>query len=349
MGYYVSSTNTFHSTIEDIPNVDWGCRPAFTAHDAEFGYVAIVSSVVVVAPHYRPLGVFVCRDKPSCHPPRFFHCLTRHSLLQYASVGRYPMDPPSFANVSKSQKYYPHSLDVLACPEARASEHSQPFVKGRDRPLRVVWTTPNTSICWPLTSHSTMSYTSLFQKSLLVTIAGSYAETRFVPKNTAGPGGLSTWFGLTPLLFTGFTLWVTTYGMQVGAARRKYIAQAKEDGETDVDERYGLPNLYAQGTSRNAKAFNCVQRSHQHIFENLTHAIVTGFVAAVHYPVMASLSSLTYIVGRVAFSNGYGKSDGDPSQRYSSPLARYMYYGLAVNSFLSFVSCVNMLSGKKLI
>jgi hypothetical protein len=66
------------------------------------------------------------------------------------------------------------------------------------------------------------------------------------------------WFGATPflLIVTGF--WATLYAFQVDDAREKYPALAKADGEPDVDERYGLPNLYAQGTSKHAKAFNCV-------------------------------------------------------------------------------------------
>ena len=108
---------------------------------------------------------------------------------------------------------------------------------------------------------------SMLLKCTGLALTGSFLETKYSPKNTAGPGGLSSYFAATPaiLMITGF--WMTAYGMKVGAARNKAIEQAKKDGEENVEERYALPNLYAQGTSKNVKEFNCVQRSHQHMFE----------------------------------------------------------------------------------
>ena len=32
---------------------------------------------------------------------------------------------------------------------------------------------------------------------------------------------------------------------------------------------YSLPNLYVDGDTKHSKAFNCIQRSHQQIFETL--------------------------------------------------------------------------------
>lgn len=72
---------------------------------------------------------------------------------------------------------------------------------------------------------------------------------------------------------------------------------ARKDGEKDVDERYLLPNLYAQGTSKNVKAFNCVQRSHQHIFETFTTVVVGGLAGAVTFPVCTAVSTFLYAIG----------------------------------------------------
>lgn len=64
-----------------------------------------------------------------------------------------------------------------------------------------------------------------------------------------------------------------------------------------MDERFLLPNLYAQGTSKHVRGFNCVQRSHQHIFETFTTAVVGGLVGAVTFPICSAMSSLMYAVG----------------------------------------------------
>mmetsp|Transcript_18144 Transcript_18144/g.25573 ORF Transcript_18144/g.25573 Transcript_18144/m.25573 type:complete len:194 (-) Transcript_18144:71-652(-) len=186
-------------------------------------------------------------------------------------------------------------------------------------------------------------------KSTLLTLGATYVENKYVPSNTDGPFGTSSWIGLTPALFTGMSFWALTHGMKVGKARNKYIELAKKDGEKDVDERYGLPNLYAQGTSKHARAFNCVQRSHQHIFETFTGAVVAGMAGAVSYPITTAASTLVYFVGRVSLSNGYAAADGDATKRYSSPFARYFWYGLLCNIFLGLISSANMVAGKKIL
>ncbi len=86
-------------------------------------------------------------------------------------------------------------------------------------------------------------------------------------------------------------------GFTVGQARNMYAELARKDGEEDVDERYLLPNLYAQGTSKHARAFNCVQRSHQHIFETYTQAVLGGLAGMISLPVTTAISSLMYAIG----------------------------------------------------
>ena len=56
-------------------------------------------------------------------------------------------------------------------------------------------------------------------------------------------------------------------------------------------------NLYAQGTSKHVLAFNCVQRSHQQIFETFTQTVVSGLVGAVTFPLCTSISTMMYALG----------------------------------------------------
>ena len=81
----------------------------------------------------------------------------------------------------------------------------------------------------------------------------------------------------------------------------KYAELARKDGEKDVDERYLLPNLYAQGTSKHARAFNCIQRSHQHIFETFTTVVIGGLAGAVTFPICSAVSTFMYAVGKFGF------------------------------------------------
>ncbi|KAL7524152.1 hypothetical protein ACHAXR_000453 [Thalassiosira sp. AJA248-18] len=152
---------------------------------------------------------------------------------------------------------------------------------------------------------------------------------------------------ITPAILIGTGFWTLAHGMKVGKARTKYSELAKKDGEKDVDERYMLPNLYAQGTSKHVRAFNCIQRSHQHIFETFTTAVIGGLAGAVTFPISTSISTLMYAVGRYYLSNGYANADGDASKRYTPPLARFMWYGFLGNITLGMASCALIISGKK--
>lgn len=101
----------------------------------------------------------------------------------------------------------------------------------------------------------------------------------------------------TPAILLGTGFWALMHGFVVGRARSKYADLAKKDGEKYVDERYMLPNLYVQGTSKHAKALNCVQRSHQQIFETYTQAVLGGLAGMISFPICTSISSLMYAVG----------------------------------------------------
>jgi MAPEG family len=188
---------------------------------------------------------------------------------------------------------------------------------------------------------------TIIAKNLCIVVGLTYAESKFGPstKNTCGPLGLSAYFGLTPLLLSLYSFWTVVHGFGIGMARSKYIEQAKKDGETEVEERYQLPNLYAQGTSKNVQGFNCEQRSHQHILETITQAMVTGLIGAIEYPISAAIITSSYIVGRIALSKGYQAcKDGDASKRYSSPLAFLHWYGLISSMLLGMASGIKMIA-----
>ncbi len=187
-------------------------------------------------------------------------------------------------------------------------------------------------------------------KSVGASLLGAYTETKYGPALGTGTLGLPALFGATPLLLTSLSFWALVHGFIIVAqSRPKYIKLAKDAGEKEVDERYGLPNLYAQGTSKYVKTFNCIQRSHQHVFETFTAVCVTSVVAAVHYPICAALTTLAYGVGRVSLSNAYANAEGDPSKRYSGRFAPLMWFGILTNIVLSTISSVSFVAGKPIL
>jgi len=193
----------------------------------------------------------------------------------------------------------------------------------------------------------TMSLSMIMAQSMGAGLVGMLAESKYAPVLGAGSLGLPKLFGATPVMLTGMSFWCLTYGFfVVGRGRTKFMELAKKDGEKDVEERYGLPNLYAQGTSKHARAFNCYQRSHQQIFETFPYFCIVSLIGAVHYPITAGLACVSYCVGRVALSNCYANEEGDPKARYSSMLAPFMWRGLLAGIVVSGVSAVSFIVGK---
>jgi len=187
----------------------------------------------------------------------------------------------------------------------------------------------------------------LMAKSASIALTGSVLEAKYGPHPYSGNPKDGNLFFLTPAIFSAMGFWVMLFGFKVGEGRKEAIEAAKKDGEKDVEDRYDLPNLYAQGTSKHAKVFNCIQRAHQHIFETFSQAMLTGLVAAASFPLTAAFSSALYCVGRCALSSCYAGCEGDPSKRYSSKLAVFTWYGLISNWMLAMGSCVFQIVGKK--
>jgi len=106
-----------------------------------------------------------------------------------------------------------------------------------------------------------------------------------------------------PLLLTCLAcFWLTLHGFTVGSLRTKYMELARKDGEKDVDARYSLPNLYVDGLSKHARAFNCAQRSHQQAFETLPQLLFFTLVASAAYPLAAAGNVALWLIGRVTWT-----------------------------------------------
>lgn len=171
-------------------------------------------------------------------------------------------------------------------------------------------------------------------------------ETKYGPTLFAAPapGTLSPLFVLTPTILLGVGFYALIHSMEVESSRKRYTELAQKDGEKDAEERYGLPNLYVQGNSKHARAFNAAQRSHQHIRETYPLACVGALLGAWQFPLASALATLTYATGRIIVSANYAASEGNASLRYSNPLARLVWYGLLTNVFLGLPSALTTLS-----
>lgn len=182
--------------------------------------------------------------------------------------------------------------------------------------------------------------------SMAMALAGGILEKNLVPSmyltepSSVGPPRA---FGFVVATLTVTFIWLLTVGMTVGAARSKYKELASKDGEKDVELRYSLPNLYVDGTSKNARAFNCVQRSHQQILESLTMYVFTACAAGIQFPLVTTIICALSLVSRREWAKGYAQSEGDAIKRYSLPFSKFFWNGLLMLSFLSLASAGHMI------
>ncbi|POM80702.1 MAPEG family [Phytophthora palmivora] len=127
--------------------------------------------------------------------------------------------------------------------------------------------------------------------------------------------------GYVPLLVV-FLLFVNLWaGIKVGQARKLY----------GVD----YPQMYAEKSDKNAKAFNCVQRGHQNIMENIPIFLALLFTSAIYRPQIAVIAGFVRILGFILYMRGY--SSGDPKKRMQGGfghLALLVNVGLSVEASL---------------
>lgn len=202
-----------------------------------------------------------------------------------------------------------------------------------------------------------------FAKSLAAALAATYVEHKFLPaiglgylletsdsssSSSLAGAYLPAGYGLVIAVVVVSYLWVLSVGMGVGFKRYKYKELAEKDGEKDVDARYLLPNLYAQGTSKHVKAFNCVQRSHQQILETFPGYLITVLISGLEFPVTTFLAGLVWLVSRMVWVKGYAASMGDPSQRYSHALSRLFWFSKLTLFFTTLMVALQLVVGRKL-
>lgn len=129
--------------------------------------------------------------------------------------------------------------------------------------------------------------------------------------------------GYIPLVVIGAGLVGTWAGFRVGVARKQFNVP--------------YPQMYAEKSDKNANEFNCVQRAHQNVLENLplfyamlaTSSYVTSglqlpaivyltrtfadVICRIYRPKVAAAAGLVRIAGFVMYVKGY--STGDPGKR----------------------------------
>ncbi|KAF1795791.1 Membrane associated eicosanoid/glutathione metabolism-like domain [Phytophthora cactorum] len=71
--------------------------------------------------------------------------------------------------------------------------------------------------------------------------------------------------------------------------------------------------LYGIDYPQNAKAFNCVQRGHQNIMENIPIFLALIFTSSIYRPQIAAIASFVRVLAFIVYMRGY--SSGDPKKR----------------------------------
>ncbi|KAG7400884.1 Microsomal glutathione S-transferase 3 [Phytophthora boehmeriae] len=105
--------------------------------------------------------------------------------------------------------------------------------------------------------------------------------------------------GYIPLVVIGAGLVSTWAGIKVGAARKKFNVP--------------YPQMYADKKDKNATEFNCTQRAHQNVLENIPVFYAMLATASIYRPKLAAAAGAIRIAGFIMYVKGY--SSGDPGKR----------------------------------
>uniref|UniRef100_A0A8D3ACM5 Glutathione S-transferase 3, mitochondrial n=1 Tax=Scophthalmus maximus TaxID=52904 RepID=A0A8D3ACM5_SCOMX len=105
------------------------------------------------------------------------------------------------------------------------------------------------------------------------------------------------------VIFTYLYSWVMLgyLAVKVGAARKKYDVKAEQ-------------------------TFNCIQRAHQNTLEVYTQWLVFQTIAALVYPLSASVLGAIWVTSRLSYAWGY--YTGDPSKRMKGAYGYIGYFGV---------------------
>lgn len=188
----------------------------------------------------------------------------------------------------------------------------------------------------------------LVTEAVAFALIGTLFETQFLVKNvpyiyesSSVIPAVPRAFGFVIIILTGYSLWMTLFGMQVGKARTKFRDLAEKAGEQDL-ERYTYPNLYVFGTSDNAKGVNNAQRAHQHVLETMTQMFFATLISGTALPLTTSVSTFLWAWGRIGWSKAYLQHGH--SERYTHFLSTWIWRGLLINFLLSFITACSFLS-----
>ena len=101
-----------------------------------------------------------------------------------------------------------------------------------------------------------------------------------------------------------------------------------------------------EGTTKNVRAFNCIQRSHQQILETFTGYCLTAVISGVVFPVTTAVFTSLWLYSRSLWVAGYAGSEGDPSKRYQHPFARFYWMAMLTLVMTSNLAAISMLLGR---
>ncbi|TMW56479.1 hypothetical protein Poli38472_006489 [Pythium oligandrum] len=124
------------------------------------------------------------------------------------------------------------------------------------------------------------------------------------------------------VLLTFVNLWA---GGKVGRARKQYGIE--------------YPQMYAEKSDRDAWAFNCVQRAHQNMLENVPIFLATLFVSAIFRPGYAAIFGLVRVLGFIAYVQGY--ASGNPKKRFQGAFG---YIGMLGGLVLAIEAGIKLLA-----
>mmetsp|Transcript_24208 Transcript_24208/g.24821 ORF Transcript_24208/g.24821 Transcript_24208/m.24821 type:complete len:197 (-) Transcript_24208:96-686(-) len=175
---------------------------------------------------------------------------------------------------------------------------------------------------------------SLALQSIPLSIASLYLESNILPDylpsflfNNSIEIPLKTSYGgviIVNVVLSG--LYLVILGFKVGSARKKYTEKAIKDGEENAEQRYNLPNLYADGNTENARLFNCVQRGHQQALETYPQFLAFSLIGGLRFPIFTTINGLLWIYARAKWAEGY--ATGNPNNRYSHWASRGIWHSL---------------------
>lgn len=162
--------------------------------------------------------------------------------------------------------------------------------------------------------------------------ASLYQSSSIVP-------GISRIYGLViavNVISTAVVLLIL--GTKVGQSRNKFIEKANKDGDKDAEDRFSYPKMYAEGFSKHAKQFNCIQRSHQHALETYTQFVALSLVSGLLYPLVTTIAGALWVYARLQWALGY--QSGEPKKRYEHWSAYGIWTSLLIVLFGSITSAV---------